>query len=494
MNTLLEYILSNTLITNYFGHSSPKSALNELLEQEAFQKEVSFLNPLLKDFDKFQISNDKKLITNENHINKLYYNTNARRNKLFLEFWGSIELKSVIRTYDEDIRYEFDELSSIVTIKNKEFFVFKVQEATLLFLDNTVLIDLGIGFGGNANLKNIIKSIPEIFKHILAIQHYLNPQIITKEILEVTEDSRYINNSIKKEIELQQIKNHLGNFGKRNYDILIKESMNRMDSLDSRISELSLQMLRTETALENERLNKEQLQTNIAEYFNALNNDVDENTIAEDIANIIQKQIAGHFICDKDSIVIETTQSKVYVHFRTNPFKYYKFNQSPIPYLTKRYATGNWDVSSAVLDAVTEAYDALTDDIIENPWEMWNHPITIRFAIALEPRNHSGIVIKDVNTSYIDDDFTNPHFLASCYGTYASHVRKALEEGEINRFLTIQAEYMSSVTIGDGAGNGFYRHMTLTRKGERIRWTKNITAIVQKDAENQERLRKEAQM
>ena len=182
-------------------------------------------------------------------------------------------------------------------------------------------------------------------------------------------------------------------------------------------------------------------------------------TINEELLEEIYNGIYTHPSVTDPNISVYS-KNIIKVMYRTTPMKLNSWNFSPYKYLDRH---GN-----NLAKASKELYEAVynRDEAVEAYYSPYDVVFYIRF------KDGEKEIIEE--TYYpVHSHFRNPHEYAGCTGNFRAHLSDAKKNGNILRFINILSQYLSTTTVGDGAGNDFYFRAKIVMKGDEIEWERD---------------------
>lgn len=486
MNKGLGFLL-NKIGYNIRMQSMEEDIIHTLDNKGMTEDQLKFLKPITKYYNKaFKMGKKELVLDGDGSIHKDYYERFGGSEKYGKFIYISMSLPHNA-TYDVHRNFpRINTLSDVKSLKDN-YFIFEAKKFSLLFFNRVVYVVEAVPFVSRVER---IENIMEAFKYILTIQHFFHKEIITEEILQSIKDDRFINNDIFSQGIIEEIARSIGSFSKIDYEKEIEEKTSTKRSLMEENRRRHDSIMEAERNYERVILEIEAIDKTILKYIQLY----EENETKDDdeqlkFAEIIKNQIKDHFLVESLAIVA-SNKNRVVLRIRTKPNRISVFNQSPEGLLKGWVQNGA--LPEMVSKAYMDAYEARDRDQ-DGDWQIWVQPTRIDIEMRLEANNHSGLSFRLMDI--YDSDTMNPHRSYSCFGNYKNHLAKSLAEGEIGRYLTLFKDYLSSVTIGDTAGNKLPFTTRLAVKGEDIQWNSTNLRIVQRREEElrQEELLKRSQ-
>lgn len=154
------------------------------------------------------------------------------------------------------------------------------------------------------------------------------------------------------------------------------------------------------------------------------------------------------------------SQNILKVKLTTKPIKLSAWNFSPEKYL-KNHHNEKAKLSEVLY---TEVFNRT--GLVEAYYSPYEVIFYIRFRDGKK-------TIEEVDFIPLKSNHRNPHEKVGCTGNFREHLRDAQRNGNILRFVNILMQYLSTTTVGDGAGNDFYFKAVITMKGDEIEWQRD---------------------
>lgn len=151
------------------------------------------------------------------------------------------------------------------------------------------------------------------------------------------------------------------------------------------------------------------------------------------------------------------SQNILKVKLTTKPIRLSAWNFSPEKYLKNHHN----EKARLSEELYTEVFNRT--GLVEAYYSPYDVIFYIRFGEGKK-------TIEEVDYIPLKSRYRNPHEKVGCTGNYKDYFRDAQRNGNILRFVNILIQYLSTTTVGDGAGNDFYYRAVIVMKGDEIEW------------------------